>query len=70
MAYSSAGLRCRCGGGPIPGSKVTVQFAGQTKKATAGADGKWIVHLAAMPVSKEPEMLTVTSEGWEQCDGE
>ena len=28
-----------------PGEAVTVRFAGQTKKATAGADGRWRVVL-------------------------
>jgi hypothetical protein len=32
-----------------PGTKVTVTFAGQTHSATAGADGKWTVKLAASP---------------------
>ena len=31
-----------------PGEKVTVQFAGQTKSATAGDDGKWMVRLDAI----------------------
>ena len=35
-----------------PGEKVTVAFAGQTKTAQAGADGKWSVSLDAMDASK------------------
>ncbi len=31
-----------------PGEKVTVQFAGQTKSATAGDNGKWMVRLDAI----------------------
>jgi len=31
-----------------PGEKVTVQFAGQRKSATAGKDGKWMVRLDAI----------------------
>ena len=32
-----------------PGSEVTVEFAGQKKSATAGADGKWIARLDPLP---------------------
>ena len=42
-----------------PGEKVTVAFAGQTKTAQAGADGKWSVSLDAMDASKENRVLTV-----------
>lgn len=31
-----------------PGQEVTVEFAGQTMKASAGKDGKWLVRLAPM----------------------
>lgn len=43
-----------------PGEKVTVSFAGQTKTAEAGADGKWRVSLDAMEASKENRVLTVS----------
>ncbi len=39
------------------GEKVTVTFAGQTRTATAGADGKWRVDLAPMEASKESRTL-------------
>lgn len=44
-----------------PGAKVTVTFAGQTRTAVAGADGKWLVKLKSMRASAEPRTLTVTS---------
>ena len=40
-----------------PGEKVSVSFAGQTKEATAGDDGKWMVRLDAMEASKEGREL-------------
>ncbi len=44
-----------------PGAKVTVMFAGQTRTAIAGPDGKWLVRLKSMSASTEPRALTVTS---------
>jgi hypothetical protein len=35
------------------GQEVTVAFAGQTKTAKAGADGRWVVHLESMAASAE-----------------
>ncbi len=43
------------------GAEVRVTFAGQTKTATADADGRWMVRLDALPVSREPAALTVAS---------
>jgi len=43
------------------GEKVTVTFAGQTKTATAGADGKWIVRLDPLKVSAKGRTLVVQS---------
>lgn len=43
-----------------PGEKVTVEFGGQRKSATAGADGKWLLALDAMKVSAEPRELVVS----------
>jgi sialate O-acetylesterase len=40
------------------GEEVTVSIAGQTKKAVAGADGKWMVRLSSIK-STEPMKLTV-----------
>jgi len=42
-----------------PGSQVTIQFAGQTKSATATADSKWQVQLDAMNASFTPASLVV-----------
>ena len=42
------------------GEKVTVAFAGQTKTATAGADGKWMVKLDPLKASKRGTKLTVS----------
>jgi sialate O-acetylesterase len=38
-----------------PGEKVTVRFRGQEVQATAGADGKWQVKLAAMKATPRQE---------------
>ncbi len=45
-----------------PGEEVTVTFANQSKKATAAAgDGRWQVELDPLPVSTEPEQLTISA---------
>ena len=44
------------------GEAVTVTFAGQSKSATAGADGKWTLKLDALPASTDPRTLTVTGK--------
>lgn len=41
------------------GEKITVEFAGQTKKTTADANGKWTVKLDALKASAEPRELKV-----------
>ena len=41
-----------------PGEAVTVSIAGQNQKATAGADGKWMVKLEKLK-SSEPVTMTV-----------
>jgi sialate O-acetylesterase len=45
-----------------PGEKITVEFAGQKKTATAGAGGRWEAKLDAMAASAEPRTLTAASE--------
>ena len=45
-----------------PGEKVTVQFAGQTKKVTAGNDGKWMVRLDAIEDTKVSGELKVAGK--------
>lgn len=42
-----------------PGTKVTVTFAGQTKTADAGADGKWTVKLDPVPANADPQVLGI-----------
>jgi sialate O-acetylesterase len=42
-----------------PGEKVSVEFAGQTKTATADANGKWTLKLDALKASDESRTLTV-----------
>jgi len=44
-----------------PGSKITVEFAGQKKMATVGKDGLWMVRLDPMPASAEPRTMTIAS---------
>jgi len=46
-------------GWDAPGTEVTVAFAGQTKTAKAGADGKWTVKLDAVPANAQPETITI-----------
>ena len=47
-------------GWDAPGTKVSVTFAGQTKSAEAGADGKWTVKLDPSPVNATPQTLTIS----------
>ena len=42
-----------------PGETVTVKFAGQTKTAAAGADGRWRVTLDAMDASRENRTMEI-----------
>jgi len=44
-----------------PGTQIVVQFAGQEKSGTAGADGKWTVALDPLPACAEPRTLTVAT---------
>lgn len=46
-----------------PGTKVTVRFAGQSRTATAGRDGHWMLSLAPLKASDEPSELVVLAEG-------
>ena len=43
-----------------PSEKVAVKFAGQTKTAVAGKDGKWSVRLDALKTNAKPQTLTVS----------
>ena len=53
-------LRVPVWGTAAPGEEVTVAFAGQTRKAKAGADGQWKLTLEPMAASAEPRELTVS----------
>lgn len=44
------------------GREVTVEFAGQTKSATTGSSGRWMVKLDAMPASAEERALVVRTK--------
>ena len=46
-----------------PATKLSVRFAGQTKQAVVGADGKWSILLDAMEASAEGRILVVESGG-------
>ncbi|HEX8503657.1 MAG TPA: sialate O-acetylesterase [Pyrinomonadaceae bacterium] len=54
------GVRVPVWGTAAPGEAVTVSFAGQTKKAAAGADGRWRVWLDPLKASATPAVLTVS----------
>ena len=41
------------------GDVITVGFNGQTRNATVGDDGKWLLTLDPMPVNAKPQALTV-----------
>jgi sialate O-acetylesterase len=49
-------------GTAVPGEKVTVEFAGQTKRTVAGLDGKWRVRLDAINDLKVSPLFKVTGE--------
>ena len=49
-------------GTATPGEKVTVEFAGQTKRTVAGPDGKWRVRLDAINDLKVSLLFKVTGE--------
>jgi sialate O-acetylesterase len=43
------------------GEKVTVDFAGQSKSATADESGKWMLHLDPLAVSAEGRAMKITA---------
>lgn len=45
-----------------PGEKITVEFQGQKKEVTAGADGKWRINLDPLSVSATPTELIATGK--------
>lgn len=46
-------------GWDAPGTAVTVTFAGQTKNANAGQDGKWTVKLDPVPANAKPQTMQI-----------
>ena len=56
------GVRVPIWGTASPGEAVTVSFAGQTKKTTAGADGRWRLWLDPLRANATPQVLTVTGK--------
>jgi len=44
-----------------PGAKITVAFAGQTKSAAAGPDGKWMLELDPLKASSEERDFSISS---------
>ena len=44
-----------------PGEEISVSFAGQTVKAKAAADGKWMVKLAPLATSADNRPLVIFS---------
>ncbi|MBM3882671.1 MAG: hypothetical protein FJ387_23605 [Verrucomicrobia bacterium] len=50
-------------GWATPGDAVTVAFAGQSKRATADAQGRWRVTLDSLPANSTGRELTVAAEG-------
>jgi sialate O-acetylesterase len=46
-------------GWDTPGTEVTVKFAGQTKTAKAGAEGKWTVKLDPVPANAKPATISI-----------
>src|SRR5882762_10183126 len=45
-----------------PGEIVTVKFAGQSKKVSAGADGKWLVKLDSLHANATPATMTISGK--------
>jgi len=45
------------------GVKVTVEFAGQQKEATAGEDGKWMLKLDELKASSTPAEMIIAADG-------
>lgn len=47
-----------------PGTKITVAFQGQTKSATAGKDGSWLIKLDPLKASAEPAEMVIQGTGF------
>ncbi len=49
-----------------PGTKITVEFAGQKQVTDTGNDGKWMLKLKPLKASAEPAEMTITSSNGKQ----
>ncbi len=56
-----SGMQVPIWGTAAPGEKVTVKFHGQTRSATTGADGKWMVKLSKLK-SGGPFTMTIAGK--------
>ena len=54
-----SGTKAPIWGWAEPGEVVTVSFAGQTKKTTAAANGKWMIKLDPLAVSAQPRTMAI-----------
>ncbi|MEM7391197.1 MAG: sialate O-acetylesterase, partial [Verrucomicrobiota bacterium] len=61
-AVLQRGMKVPVWGWSRPGTKVTVRFAGQTRTATAGEDGKWLLHLDPLKANAEPAEMVIREE--------
>ncbi|MBT8037920.1 MAG: hypothetical protein KJO21_10285 [Verrucomicrobiae bacterium] len=62
-AVLQRGMNVPIWGWSQPGTKVTVEFAGQKSTVTAGADGKWVAELKDLKASFEPATLVIREHG-------
>ena len=62
-AVLQRGMKVPVWGWTQPGTKVTVEFAGQKTSATAGKDGKWVAELKDLKASFEPASLVIQEQG-------
>ena len=62
-AVLQRGMTAPVWGWSKPGTKVTVEFAGQKQSATAGEDGRWTAELKDLKASFEPAELVIREEG-------
>jgi hypothetical protein len=59
-AILQRGVKVPVWGWSKPGTKVTVAFAGQTKTAAAGKDGKWMLCLDKLKASFKPAEMVIS----------
>ncbi|NIP93342.1 MAG: hypothetical protein GWO24_07760, partial [Akkermansiaceae bacterium] len=62
-AILQRGMKVPVWGWSRPGTRVTVEFAGQEKNATTDRNGKWMLELDPLAASREPAEMTITVEG-------